>query len=614
MTEITLPVVLARFDEIWAVDFEFIAQGGDRPRPICCVAIELRSGRTIRRWGDEMHAPLPIGEDALFVAYFASAEMSCYLALGWALPANVLDLFVEFKSLINGREEELAVRGASLLSALAYFGLSHLDPEVKAQWRERIIQGPPYDEPDRLGILDYCESDVVALRSLLPALTQPLQTRALWLDHALLRGRFMRAVARMEHAGTPLDASTYGRLGHHWDSIRNALVDGVRAQYPIFEGKTLKHDDFGRWLTARGIPWPRTETGRLSMSSETFQSMSRAYPIIAPLRELLHNLGKLRITDISAGSDSRNRTLLSPFRARSGRNQPSNAKFIFGPSVWLRSLIMPAPGHALAYIDFSSQEIAVAAALSGDSSMRRAYQTGDPYLAFAIEAGLAPAGATKATHKVLRDRCKAVVLGTLYGMQEQTLATNLGITSAEARGLLHAHRRTYATFWAWSDRVIDTAMLVGHLDTCFGWRLHITRNTKSTSLLNHPMQSHGAEMLRLACCFVSEAGITICAPVHDALLIEAPESEIDRVVETTRGHMAKASRIVLGGLEIRTDVDLIRPGQRYSDPRGESMWALVQSLLDRLDSQSPIGAEPDRTEPLREPESTAADGWVSVAS
>jgi hypothetical protein len=59
-------------------------------------------------------------------------------------------------------------------------------------------------------------------------------------------------------------------------------------------------------------------------------------------------LSQMRLTGLSVGKDGRNRTLLSTFRARTGRNQPSNSKFIFGPSVWLRSLIRPEPGTALA--------------------------------------------------------------------------------------------------------------------------------------------------------------------------------------------------------------------------------------------------------------------------
>src|SRR6476659_9940813 len=122
--------------------------------------------------------------------------------------------------------------------------------------------------------------------------------------------------------------------------------------------------------------------------------MARAHPAVASLRELRSALSDLRLNDLAVGGDGRNRTILSAFRARTGRNQPSNSRFIFGPAVWLRSLIKPPPGHAVAYVDWSQQEFGIAAALSGDHNMQAAYQSGDPYLAFAKQAGAVPADAT----------------------------------------------------------------------------------------------------------------------------------------------------------------------------------------------------------------------------
>ena len=122
--------------------------------------------------------------------------------------------------------------------------------------------------------------------------------------------------------------------------------------------------------------------------------MARAYPAVAPLHELRHSLGKLKLNNLHVGADGRNRCMLSPFRSKTGRNQPYNAKFIFGPSRWLRGLIKPAPGYGIAYLDFGSKEIAIAAALSGDEAMIDAYTSGDPYMTFAKQAGLAPPEAT----------------------------------------------------------------------------------------------------------------------------------------------------------------------------------------------------------------------------
>jgi hypothetical protein len=95
------------------------------------------------------------------------------------------------------------------------------------------------------------------------------------------------------------------------------------------------------------------------------------------------------------------------------------------------------------------------------------------------------------------------------------------------------------------------------------------------------MQANGAEMLRLACCLATERGVEVCAPVHDALLVEGDADRMDEVLETTRAAMAEASRVVLGDFELSTDVDLVEWPNRYADPRGRVMWERVTEILDR---------------------------------
>ena len=126
-------------------------------------------------------------------------------------------------------------------------------------------------------------------------------------------------------------------------------------------------------------------------------------------------------------------------------------------------------------------------------------------------------------------------------------------------------------------------MLKGSLPTVFGWRLHTGANANPRSIQNFPMQANGAEMLRLACCLVTESGIKVCAPVHDALLIEAPLAELDETVKHTQQLMAEASQIVLDGFCLRSDTEVARYPDRYTDKRGAVMWATVMKLLDGVE-------------------------------
>ncbi len=310
--------------------------------------------------------------------------------------------------------------------------------------------------------------------------------------------------------------------------------------------------------------------------------MARAYPAdVGPIRELRHTLSQMRLHELAVGSDGRNRCLLSVFASKTGRNQPSNTRFIFGPSAWLRSLIKPAQGRAVAYCDWSAQEYGIAAALSGDRGMQKDYQSGDPYLAFAKRAGAVPGDATKQTHGKERDLFKVCCgLGAMYGAGEHSLAMRLGISAAHARELLRLHRQSYPDFWRWSDAVQDFAMLNGYLETVFGWRVYVGRDANPRSLRNFPMQGNGAEMLRLACCLATEQGIAVCAPVHDALLVEGPADSIEEIVIETQRVMREASELVLPGFPLRTEAKIVRSPDRYIDERGRRMWETVLSLLD----------------------------------
>ena len=77
----------SRFKSIWVCDTEYVANPGERPRPVCLVAMEFRTRQVVRIWADEMlemqSAPFPTGSDSLFVAYYASAEIGIFLANGW---------------------------------------------------------------------------------------------------------------------------------------------------------------------------------------------------------------------------------------------------------------------------------------------------------------------------------------------------------------------------------------------------------------------------------------------------------------------------------------------------------------------------------------------------
>ena len=362
---------------------------------------------------------------------------------------------------------------------MTHFGFDSMNAIEKDGMRDLAIRGGPWTDTERADLLDYCESDVVALNRLLPAMAPSID-----LPRALLRGRYMAAASRIEHVGVPIDHPTLTTLTRHWPDIQRVLIQRIDRDYGVFDDRTFKRNRWEAWLTVKDIPWPRLDSGGLALNDDTFKQMSRQYPEIEPLRQLRVSLGEMRLADLSVGSDGRNRCLLSAFQSRTGRNQPSNSQFIFGPAVWLRGLIRPEPGWGLAYIDWGQQEFGIAAALSGDANMIAAYESGDPYLAFGKQSGAVPLDASKDTHGPQREQFKACVLAVQYGMGPDSLAARIGCPTAQAKALLQKHHDTYRHFWRWSDAAVDHANLHLHLNTVFGWTLHIDERANHRSQRN----------------------------------------------------------------------------------------------------------------------------------
>jgi DNA polymerase I len=586
------------FDSVVLCDteFEFGGVDGNILRPVCMVAKDLVTGQEWRLRRGEFGAAPPFSTrpETLFVAYYASAEIGFFRALNWPTPARILDLFTEFRNLTNG----LPVESNKLIHALEYFGLDTIGAHYKDSMIDLILRGPPWTEEEWQAILDYCAGDVYALERLLPAMLPYID-----LPRALFRGRYMGNLAVVENFGVPVDVALLSLAREHWTDIQDDLIAEIDADYGVFDGRTFKEERFEAYLERHNIPWPRLESGRLDLDDSkrhVFRDMAKIYPSISPLRELRHALSTMRLfSDLTIGEDGRNRALLSAFGSRTGRNQPSNANFIFGNSTWIRGFIKPPPGHGIAYIDWSSQEVGIAAALSGDENMIADYAAGDPYVAFGIKTALLPEGVTKATaeesHPGVREMIKQCVLGVLYAMGYKTLAFKIGKSTITARELIRAHQDRYPQFWRWADSAVACAMQGQPIGTVFGWNVRAGPDANWRSLLNFPMQANGAEMMRLACCMAIEAGIEVCAPVHDAFLICAPLDQLDARVAEMKFIMEEASRIVLDSFTIRADCpefdengkllevpQIVRYPNRYMIKRGVGMWTKAMKLLERF--------------------------------
>ena len=195
------------FTRIWFVDFEFHQPPGGRPVPLCISGLEYFSGRRIRVWladGPPLEPPFAIDDNTLVVAFYASAELTCFEALAWPRP-HMLDLYAEQRVATNGLVLDPEDRGRSLLKALRFYGIPHeVSALEKAEMRDLAKRGGPYTVDEIRALMAYCDTDVDALLLLYRAMHERIDfPRAV-----RVRGRFVAAVAKMEIAGVPTDVAT----------------------------------------------------------------------------------------------------------------------------------------------------------------------------------------------------------------------------------------------------------------------------------------------------------------------------------------------------------------------------------------------------------------------
>lgn len=580
------------FSEIWCFDFEFypgrgLSSGGregDLVTPLCLVALEMRSGRTVRVWQDEFgpFPPFRFDDGAVFFSHMLTAEYSCHIRLGWGQPARAICTYVEFRHFVNdgsAKAEDRPKGFHSLDGALRYFCDDGIDVTHKKDMRDKIVAGPPFNTDERVEILEYCETDVRALARLVEHVVPTIRS----FPHALGRAKYLWAVAQQEHRGVPIDLQFLERYRLNEDALKRELAIELDTSFGVYEfdkdGKPhWRNHLFVEHLKREQMLWPTLPSGALDTEDATFREMERRYPQIGPLRELRYTLSKLKLNNLAVGCDGRNRAILGPYGSKTARNQPSNAKFVFGPAKWLRFLIAPQPGKALVHRDFQQQEPRVAAFLSGDKALQEACSQ-DVYLGIATALGFDPTPTT-------RDMFKTVVLGLIYGLGAHTLASRIGVSLYEAAEILARLRARFRVFEDFASSVLDHAGLDLEVGTQFGWVMQCPPGINPRTVRNFPIQSTGAEILHVACILAERRGIKIVAPVHDALMAEC---DLDCVEDTSAALdrvMRDAAAIVVPGLELPTDIQIIRPGGRYYDKRGATMWSTVERLLTKLETKT----------------------------
>jgi hypothetical protein len=571
------------YDEktVVVVDYEFRQDANNLPVPVCYVAKNLKTQETIKHWitGSETAPLYPLSSDCIFVAYAANAEVSCHLALNFELPVLIIDLFAEFRRLHNGK-----TRRNSLIVAGEFYGLPPYSELEKERMRNLILGSSIYTEEEKKAILDYCEKDVLYTEALFHKMKDEIDAGVAFGD-----GRYMRCLAQIERYGIPVDAVSIRKLKENWGDVKLKLIADLDRDYGVFEGTVLKQELFAKFLETSGLykNWEKTPSGLYCTRDDYLKTKASVYPELQALYELKTTLSQLRVQKLFVGEDGRNRANMCPFISKTGRNQPSSTEYIFANTSWLRHYIKPSPGMAVAYLDYSFQEIAIAAALSGDKQLQKDCLSGDVYLSFGKNIGLIPANGNKITHQKERDICKRCFLGTNYGQTAYGFASVSGLPEEQAQDIMKRHYMRYRTFWDWILSYIKSAQIDNCAKTSLGWNLDLcSGETKPNTIQNFPFQSTGSEILRLATNLCFGRGIKVIALVHDAVMIESSLENIDFDVAMAEKCMVLAGTSIIG-FPLKVAVDqIVRYPDNYIDKRGSFMYEKVTNILDVLEEKN----------------------------
>jgi hypothetical protein len=560
------------FRSITVVDFEYEVDDGDLPRVLCMVAYHLDQNLqhvgTTRLWRGEFPStpPFDIGPDALTVGYSLWAEMTCFMTLGWKFPAHVFDQHTAYQATTNlllpHNPDEIRKKPRKRLSdACRTYGIEGWGSIDKPQIAEDIgesrwqLHGQPT-------VFDYCEEDVRNSAELLRRQISGYGSRPpIDTDRVIHWSTYSaRAVAQIQARGMPIDVPLWNLVQENKSEVVTALLQRFDPSWGHEESIYTPEGEWSdfrweQWLARAGVTaWPRLQSGKIEISGDAFRLMYGAHPAIEGLHALRDSLGVIVRARIPIGRDGRNRPSLFPFGTATGRN--AQAKSLFNAHAAMRSFMKFPPDSIAVYLDWRTQEVGIAAARSGDEALAEAYRSGDIYHSLAKMCGLTNDTDVKRWKKEntgQRQQMKALQLGISYGIGVRSLARGLNRHRLIGSEVIIRHKEKFPRFWQWRAEMAQRAMLERRIESEFdGWPLHISNSPNQRTLYNFPMQSGGAEMLRLAACRLCDAGLVPSMLVHDGILLELQRAEqIEQAIEI----MHQAGAEVCAGLEIGVDID-----------------------------------------------------------
>jgi DNA polymerase-1 len=366
----------------------------------------------------------------------------------------------------------------------------------------------------------------------------------------------VRVLAKMEEAGIAIDREYLTEVG---ESLRDRLAtleagiyDAAGSPFNINSTLQLREVLFDHL----GLPViKKTPKGAPSTDASVLQKLVDEHPMVEHLLRY-RELEKLRSTYVDGmlpliASDGRihcvfNQTGAATGRISSERPNLQNIPVRSEEGRTIRRAFVAGPGCSLLVADYSQIELRILAHLSGDPGLLEAFRVGtDIHTATAARVyGMDP----EEVPGDLRRRAKMINFGLLYGMEAYGLAQRLEISTEDAQEHMDAYFSQFPDVRAYMDGIVAEARQTGYTTTLLGRRRYLPelasdvvriRQMGERMALNAPIQGAAADIIKKAMVVLDTAfdaaGLRaeMLLQVHDELVIEVPDTEIDEAARIT---------------------------------------------------------------------------------
>ena len=371
-------------------------------------------------------------------------------------------------------------------------------------------------------------------------------------------------LARMEHAGVKIDTGALSKMSSELEreivSKEKEIHEAAGMEFNVGSPKQLGDVLFNRMNLPKPVKYGK---GRMiSTAVDVLEELAENHPIARMVLDY-RQLTKLKSTYVDAlpalisPATGRLHTTFSQTGTATGRLSSANPNLQNIPirtelGRGIRAAFIAEPGHVLLTADYSQIELRLLAHFSGDPLLVDAYRRGDDIhtLTASQVFGVPPLMVT-ADH---RRQAKVVNFGIVYGLSPFGLSQQLGIPTSEAKQFITNYFEKYAGVRKFIDKTLDEARRDMKVKTLFGRVRPIPdinsknpnqRGFAERTAVNTPLQGTAADLIKIAMIRIDaamrERGLSsrMTLQVHDELVFEVPEKEVEWMRLLVREHMEK---------------------------------------------------------------------------